>query len=134
MSQENPTVHDVISAYAEHSEHPSPENEWSSFYLIDLGLDGEWDKIWEILVAFTSQEFAPKDALIAVLAAGPLEELLANAGPEFIDRIETQARTNSIFARALSGVWQSSIEPSVWARVTTICRKIPNPIDGKYAF
>ena len=134
MTSENPSIEEVVRAYAEFNSSPSSENEWSSGYLIELTLDGEWVKVWDLIQAFTAEGSNPSDSLLAVVAAGPLEDLLSKAGLEYIDKVELLAQTNPIFTRALTGVWKSSIEPSVWDRVTTICRKAPNPIDGHYAF
>lgn len=58
----------------------------------------------------------PTDAVIAVLAAGRLEDLIDEHGPAFIDRIELQARRHPRFRHLLGGGWQSGTE-DVWNRV-----------------
>lgn len=60
--------------------------------------------------------------LFAVLAAGPLEDLLSNHGQALIDRVEAQARSNPSFALLLGGVWESSIDEDVWARMQTVAK------------
>ncbi|MET0028322.1 MAG: DUF6869 domain-containing protein [Candidatus Thiodiazotropha sp.] len=62
----------------------------------------------------------PSDKVIAVLAAGPLEDLIENAGQQVIEEIEIQARKNLGFRRLLGGVWESGT-PEVWKRILT-CR------------
>lgn len=52
-----------------------------------------------------------------VLAAGPLEDLLSQHGPNFIDRVEAEARSNPKFAFLLGGVWRLGMTDDVWARV-----------------
>ena len=69
-----------------------------------------WLAILEILV----REPPPK--ILSLLAAGPLEDLIDDYGPEFIERIETESRRNPSFRRLLGGVWQSST-PEIWARI-----------------
>ncbi|MFD1508989.1 DUF6869 domain-containing protein [Lacimonas salitolerans] len=54
---------------------------------------------------------------VAMLAAGPLEDLLATHGPALIDRIETLGPTTPRLRFALSGTWPDRINPLVWARV-----------------
>ena len=56
---------------------------------------------------------------IAVLAAGPLETLLSTHGPQFIERIEVEAKRSQPFNHLLGGVWPSSIDPHIWDRVVT---------------
>lgn len=57
------------------------------------------------------------DAQIALLAAGPLEDLLALHGRQFIERVEHEAVRNARFNNLLGGVWESSIPLDIWARV-----------------
>nr|WP_315475875.1 hypothetical protein [uncultured Undibacterium sp.] len=57
------------------------------------------------------------DAIIANLAAGPLEDLLARHGQSVIDRVEQQARRDPVFRNLIGGVWQNSITTPVWERL-----------------
>jgi hypothetical protein len=76
------------------------------------------DAAWQAIVALSRQ--ALTDRQIAVLAAGPLEDLLAYHGPAFIDRVEKEARVYAAFRDLLGGVWRSSIADAVWRRVEAI--------------
>jgi hypothetical protein len=73
---------------------------------------------WAAIVALSRQHLDPEQ--VAVLAAGPLEDLLAYHGPSFIDRVEKEARVYAAFRHLLGGVWPSSIKPEVWRRVEKI--------------
>ena len=55
-----------------------------------------------------------------VLAAGPLEDLLSYHGPDFIDRVEIEARRSPKFAGLLGGVWKSQMTEHVWSRVQSV--------------
>ena len=61
----------------------------------------------------------PGDKVLAVLAAGPLEDLINHHGPQYIDRIEAESKTNPQFRRLLGGVWEGST-PEIWARVERV--------------
>lgn len=52
-----------------------------------------------------------------VLAAGPLEDLLAQQGPKIIDRVEDTAREDARFRKLLGGVWQNEMSEDIWQRV-----------------
>ena len=58
--------------------------------------------------------------MIAVLAAGPLEDLLAKRGEDFIDRVEELARKDPKFNDLLGGVWRNTMTDEVWQRVQAI--------------
>lgn len=58
----------------------------------------------------------PPQEVIGVLAAGPLEDLIDDFGPQFIDRVEDEAKRNVAFRHLLGGVWKSG-SPEIWARV-----------------
>lgn len=63
-------------------------------------------------------ELSPDDKTLAVVAAGPLEELLELHPYEFIDRVEHRSRDDASFRRCLSGVWGwSSIPEDVQIRI-----------------
>ena len=53
----------------------------------------------------------------ALLAAGPLEDLLSWHGPEFIDRVEREAKINSQFNHLLGGVWRNEMPEEIWQRI-----------------
>jgi hypothetical protein len=61
--------------------------------------------------------------VIPILAAGPLEEVLAYHGPVIIDRIEDEARRSPDFCHLLGGVWQNRMPDEIWQRVR---RAAPN--------
>jgi len=61
---------------------------------------------------------APGDQDLALIAAGPLEDLLCLHGVQVIDEVERLAAKDERFRRALSGVWgEDGVAPAVWARV-----------------
>lgn len=70
-----------------------------------------WITIIEVL------SLTPSDEVLSVLAAGPLEDLIAYCGPQFIDRIEIKARQDADFRKLLNGVWQNRTPPEIWARI-----------------
>jgi len=55
--------------------------------------------------------------LLGSLAAGPLEDLLAQHGEDFIDRVEAVAARDECFRELLNGVWRSTIPEIVWKRI-----------------
>jgi hypothetical protein len=59
-------------------------------------------------------------AVVEILSAGPLEDLLGYHGDHVIDRVEKEARSNPAFARLLGGVWQGQMTPDIWARIQSV--------------
>ena len=70
---------------------------------------------WSFILAVAGK--SPPDRVIEILAAGPLEQLIAYAGADFIDRIEVEARRNPDFRDLLGGVWQHGTSHDIWGRV-----------------
>ncbi len=56
--------------------------------------------------------------LLAVLAAGPLEDLLTHNGDAVIDQVDLLARRDPPFRRLLNGVWFNGINPGVHAKLS----------------
>ncbi len=60
----------------------------------------------------------------ALLAAGPMEDLLSFHGLDFIDRVEHEAKNNPRLNDLLGGVWQCSMTDDVWARVQAVRKAV----------
>ena len=73
---------------------------------------------WEVILEMVEQASGVDD--LGHIAAGPIEGLLGRHGPAWIERIETEARDNAKFARALTGVWKYMMTDEVWERVKAI--------------
>src|SRR6185312_4425879 len=105
---------------------------WANNWALDLCLGGRWLDVWRVLQAITVLPGPIPNKILAVVAAGMLEDLLKNAGEEYVDRVEVLARDNATFGRMLTGVWPSSIDSEVWERVVRFCRSFPDPLDQPY--
>jgi hypothetical protein len=77
-----------------------------------------WTAILQILARPLTQD------QISILAGGPLEDLLAVHGPQFIERIEHEAAQNPRFNHLLGGVWQNQMPPEIWERVQKTRREV----------
>lgn len=87
---------------------------WSVICVMELGAHPEeaWIFVREALAAAGTVWQA------VMIAAGPLEDLIAEHGAAVIDRIEREARQSPRFCFALTGVWpQGNQRSPVWARV-----------------
>ncbi len=73
------------------------------------------EKAWEAVLAIASDPRAKP--YLGLLAAGPLEDILADQGALFIDRVEAEARRSAAFRQLLAGVWQSTMSQEIWLRV-----------------
>ena len=73
------------------------------------------DEMWAFILAVLAKE--PPVEVVQILAAGPLEDLLASSGPQVIERVEIEARRSPHFRHLLGGVWRNQCPPEVWARV-----------------
>jgi uncharacterized protein DUF6869 len=59
-------------------------------------------------------------AILANLAAGPVEELLVHHGSEFIERIEALGKDDPVFRKMLGAVWKNRIADDVWGRLKAV--------------
>jgi hypothetical protein len=113
----------IITAWvaAQQAKSGSPEyatNWWAVSEVMDWALEGDGDRLWQFILEIYKRDLS--DNIIAVLAAGPLEDLLAKRGVDFIDRIEELARKDPKFNYLLGGVWRNTMTDEVWQRVQAI--------------
>ena len=128
------TAQGIADAYLSHFRDKSPATEWALDTLQDFTLHQRWEEVWQVLLAIARGEKELEPEALAYVAAGPLEDIICRAGPEFIDRVEHEAKFNRQFGRLLTGVWPTRAHAAVRERVVKFCRAFPNPIDGQYSF
>ena len=95
--------------------------EWASDEIFDITYERPadlWPLILEVLRRTDDWE------VFAVLAAGPLENYLAELGEHVVAEIEAHAAADAKFKRLLAGVWKNSMSDEVWERVCR-CRGEP---------
>ena len=117
---ERPNIEKIVDAWFDRFiyDEGTPEYEnsyWAGNLLLDWEMDGDSESMWQFVLNAYQRELP--DNLFAILAAGPLEDLLANFGPTYIERVENLARTDPQFNRLLGGVWKNSMTDEVWNRV-----------------
>lgn len=111
-------IEEWATSYISFEEKPTPKNDddpawWPvrQFYeLVHEKPELCWDAILKILESTSNEE------ILSGLAAGPLEDLIEEHGPAFIERIEREALQNAKFKKLLRGVWKSSTE-QIWERI-----------------
>lgn len=110
----------IVDAWiaGQEAEDGTPEcgaNGWATTQVMDWVLEGEAELLWRFILLTYKRNIS--DRVVAILAAGPLEDLLAKHGPKFIDRIEQSAREDERFNWLLGGVWRNEMADEVWGRV-----------------
>ncbi len=83
----------------------------------DLSKDAP-EIVWAAILEILQRDLTAEQE--ALLAAGPLEDLLSSHGSVLIDRVEQQAKQNPRFNHLLGGVWQLEMTPEIWERVQRV--------------
>lgn len=95
------------------------EIHWTDEHLIDLSISEGGDvELWRFVRNTYKREMT--DAVLAILAAGPLEDILAKNGEAYIKQIELLAKNDEKFKKLLGGVWQNAMSDQLWARVCAV--------------
>lgn len=74
--------------------------------------------LWAMILAIHSRDQSTH--IQQVLSAGPVENLLALHGEEFIDRVESEAQRDPSFAKLLGSVWKNRMSDEVGQRVQAV--------------
>ena len=73
-----------------------------------------WNVIQEIIALNQS------DTILAMVGAGPFEDLMVHHGALLIDKVESCARASPAFRRMLGTVWKNAISDEVWDRLRAV--------------
>jgi len=102
---------------------PEWEDNWlAASEVTEWKFTGESDLLWRFVVAACGRELS--DQVRAILAAGPLEDLLSAFGSDYIERVEELAAKDARFNLLLGGVWRSDMADDVWARVQSVRHEV----------
>ena len=74
--------------------------------------------LWKFILKTYKRNLS--EQTLADLAAGPLEDLIADFGAQYIEQIEDLARKDARFNHLLGGVWQRGGPKDIWARVVHV--------------
>jgi hypothetical protein len=104
---------------ADHGPNPDPqrsEDLWWAWECLNHLTKGAPDSALDVILL--ALPLLRGDSEVAYLAAGPLEDLIAQNGALVIERIEAEASGNLAFCYLLSGIWPLGNENTeVWRRV-----------------
>jgi hypothetical protein len=124
----DPSREELIEAYLAHARSVAADASderlfWAYERIHDL-VHEDPEALWMLLPRIVVG--CDDDLMLAYVAASPLEELICDHGPRFIDRIEAEAAVNPRFLRALTGVWGRSVmAPDVAARLDALVKDQP---------
>jgi len=77
------------------------------------------ERAWDFILTLVDN--APNEDALGWVAAGPLEDLLCEHGPTFIDRVEAIATNNARFKACLPKVWgENRMDPSTYGRLRRV--------------
>src|SRR5579864_5533744 len=97
----------------------APSGSLSAFGILYDFVQSDPEKAWRIIQILWRLDSS--DEMLANIAAGPVEDILAKHGPKFIDRVETVARQEPIFKKMLGAVWgRNRMADDVWARLKAV--------------
>jgi uncharacterized protein DUF6869 len=89
-----------------------------AFERMDELCDSEPATAWNVIQEIIALNHS--DSILAMIGAGPFEDLMARHGAMFIDKVESCARTNPEFRRMLGIVWKNQISDDVWVRLKAV--------------
>jgi hypothetical protein len=77
-------------------------------------MDNKHELIWRFVVCSYKRDL--DERRFALVAAVELEDLIADFGEIYIDRIEELSRKDPKFRLLLGGLWRNASKPDVWKR------------------
>src|SRR3954453_16764775 len=110
----------AAAGLAEGSRTQSAEASWAFDDAMTLTFDERWDDLWWLTWCALDQIAFEDRSAIAVLAAGPLENLVRYAADTVEDRIVAEIARDPKFRRAMTGVWAREERADFWYRITPL--------------
>ena len=120
-----PTYEEAAKAYIAYAHDQSMDHFWAVEGATTLAMEKRWDDLWHfVLIAIEQADFDDTQAL-ALIAAGPLEDLVRYAIDEVEPRIVERVKADAKFRRVLTGVWARKERADFWYRITPLLYEYP---------
>ncbi len=114
MAKVNFTDEELVAGYLASIVEGDGVNFWAYEEVTELiGTDPE--RAWRLTIQMLRQ--SENELAVATVAAGPLEDLLAWSGPEFINQAESLAVSEPRFRQALAMIYTTRLKPDIRGRV-----------------
>lgn len=107
----------IAMAKAAEGSPQAEENRWA-YNLVNELCWKDPERMWNFILSVMAD--SESESVKGFLAAGPVEDLLANFPYEIIERVEREAKRDPRFASMLGGVWQNRMPDDVWQRVQAV--------------
>jgi hypothetical protein len=104
----------VVDTLIRHYSHPTGFDFWAWEVARDL-INDDPPEAWRLILELVDK--APDETVLVSVAAGEVEEFIVAHAAEFIDRIETEARSNSRFKASLRYVYVWRLSPELFDRI-----------------
>jgi len=126
-----PAYEEAARAFIACAHTGSPDDFWVHEGILLLNVEQRYDELWEFVLAVLDlTPFDDTDAL-ALIAAGPLEDIVRYAASAFEERIVERIKADPKFRRAMTGVWAREERKDFWCRITPLFYEYPTEsIDG----
>lgn len=112
------SLEELALAYVMWTHFQEQRDFWAVEAVLGLSFRRDWDNLFEVALELVRQAGEGDDWALAAIGAGPLEELLAHGGEEWLPRVEAEALRNRAFAEALASVWpHDGMAEAVHARI-----------------
>ena len=98
------------------------KDSWAAKMVDDL-LRIDPETAWDVIERIVERVDDP--AVLGCIGAGPLEDLLAKHGRDFIDRVIADIGRSPKFAEVAESVWQNVIPSDVWVSLQKALRQRP---------
>ena len=101
------------------------DEEWAPVFAVqDLAANPE--ELWQFILA--AEHACATEQTLGMLGAGPLEDLIQNYGPAFVDRIEQRVSESPRFAELVRSVWVPAGQDPVTIRYQALgCNEVRPP-------
>ena len=91
-------------------------HEVDAYYRVRFELPSEEPELcWRLIEVARKGDLSEKQ--LAVVSAGPFEDLMSVHGEQFIERVEAEARRDPKMRFLLGTVWRGKMSATVWDRV-----------------
>jgi hypothetical protein len=118
VSVDPQVVRDWVALAHEESGSPDYDRLFAAYEAVSEMIQDRPDDAWQFIREALKLDCST--AVVEVLSAGPLEDLLVYHGQRMIAEIEVEARRDPNFANLLGGVWKNQIADEVWVRVQRV--------------
>lgn len=98
--------------------HTDDDDLFQAVTKLERMIESDEERAWRVILTILKKDNSA--AIMANLAAGPMEDILVQHGDVLMERVQAKFEKDPDFKKVITDVWQSGMPEDVWLKIVAL--------------